>query len=139
LAEFKFRISQALLIKGGLSFLFLSLSLFFLPLYSFSMSTQHSNYDLAVDVDKLNFDYGGPLILNNLSLALAPGSRCILVGANGAGKTTCLRILGGKRMVSGSRVNVLGKNVFQDAPKVSRSVTIHVTDSFMIGRYISWY
>lgn len=89
------------------------------------MSTQHSTYDLAVDVDKLSFDYGGPLILNHLSLALAPGSRCILVGANGAGKTTFLRILGGKRMVSGSRVNVLGKNVFQDAPKVSRSVTIH--------------
>ncbi|KAI8341176.1 P-loop containing nucleoside triphosphate hydrolase protein [Chlamydoabsidia padenii] len=82
-----------------------------------SSTTEKQSYTLAVDVENLNFDYGGPPILDNLSLILKPGSRCILVGANGVGKTTFLRILGGKRMVSGNKVNVLGKNVFQDAPK----------------------
>ncbi|KAI8344342.1 P-loop containing nucleoside triphosphate hydrolase protein [Chlamydoabsidia padenii] len=75
------------------------------------------SYDLSVDVQHLDFDFGGPAILNDASLTLTPGSRCILVGANGAGKTTLLRILGGKRMISGSHINVLGKNVFDDAPK----------------------
>jgi CCR4-NOT complex subunit CAF16 len=75
-------------------------------------------YDLSVDIQHLSFDYGGPAILDDCSLTLTPGSRCILIGANGAGKTTLLRICGGKRMISGSHINALGKNVFNDAPKV---------------------
>lgn len=72
---------------------------------------------LAIDVQDLNFDYGGPPILQNLNLRLERGQRCLLVGANGAGKTTLLRILAGKRKVPGN-VNVLGKNAFLDAPPV---------------------
>ncbi|KAF7727888.1 CCR4-NOT regulatory complex component [Apophysomyces ossiformis] len=70
----------------------------------------------SIEVNHLNFSYGGPPILQDLSLVLKPGSRCILVGANGAGKTTLLRILAGKRLVEGD-VKVLGKSAFIDAPK----------------------
>ncbi|KAL0095788.1 P-loop containing nucleoside triphosphate hydrolase protein [Phycomyces blakesleeanus] len=69
----------------------------------------------SVAVNKLNYGYGGPLILKDLSLHLTAGSRCILVGANGTGKTTLLRILAGKRMVEGD-VRVLGKSAFIDGP-----------------------
>ncbi|CAJ0909620.1 17580_t:CDS:2, partial [Entrophospora sp. SA101] len=68
---------------------------------------------LAVDVNGLNFNYGGPSILNNLNLQLKLGSRCLLVGANGAGKSTLLMILAGKRMVR-SKVLVLGRDSFND-------------------------
>nr|CAG8495581.1 9967_t:CDS:2 [Entrophospora candida] len=68
---------------------------------------------LAVDVSGLNFNYGGPSILNNLNLQLKLGSRCLLVGANGAGKSTLLMILAGKRMVR-SKVLVLGRDSFND-------------------------
>ncbi|CDS08096.1 hypothetical protein LRAMOSA02045 [Lichtheimia ramosa] len=71
--------------------------------------------DLAINVDNLNFDYGGPAILHDMNLKLERGSRCLLVGANGAGKTTLLRILAGKRKVQGN-VHVFGKNAFLDAP-----------------------
>ncbi|ORX53975.1 P-loop containing nucleoside triphosphate hydrolase protein [Hesseltinella vesiculosa] len=77
------------------------------------------DYEYAVDVQQLSFDYGGPAILDNINLRLPPGSRCILVGANGAGKTTLLRILGGKRMIKSSHVNVLGKNVFTEVPNAT--------------------
>ncbi|KAI8060210.1 P-loop containing nucleoside triphosphate hydrolase protein [Gongronella butleri] len=76
-------------------------------------------YDLAIDVENLNFSFGGPAILEDVNLKLKPGSRCILVGANGAGKTTLLRILGGKRMIKSSHVNVLGKNVFTEVPNAT--------------------
>ncbi|KAI8084939.1 P-loop containing nucleoside triphosphate hydrolase protein [Halteromyces radiatus] len=81
------------------------------------MSEELPTYEYTIDVQHLNFDYGGPLILNDINLSLKAGSRCILVGANGAGKTSLLRILGGKRMISGTHINILGKNVFKDAPK----------------------
>ncbi|KAI7870054.1 P-loop containing nucleoside triphosphate hydrolase protein [Spinellus fusiger] len=69
----------------------------------------------SVEVNNLDYGYGGPLILKNLSLELKPGSRCILIGANGAGKTTLLRILAGKRLVDGD-VKIMGKHAFLDAP-----------------------
>jgi len=39
----------------------------------------------AVLVENLSFDFGAGPILTNVNLTLPPGSRCLLVGANGAG------------------------------------------------------
>ncbi|KAI9322565.1 P-loop containing nucleoside triphosphate hydrolase protein [Dichotomocladium elegans] len=72
--------------------------------------------NLAINVENLDFDYGGPPILQDLTLKLERGSRCLLVGANGAGKSTLLRILAGKRKVS-CDVRILGQNAFLDAPQ----------------------
>ncbi|ORY94178.1 P-loop containing nucleoside triphosphate hydrolase protein [Syncephalastrum racemosum] len=79
------------------------------------MTPSSSSSSSAVDVQQLNFDYGGPPILSNVDLQVGHGQRCLLVGANGAGKSTLLRILAGKRKIPG-HVNVLGKNAFLDAP-----------------------
>jgi len=46
---------------------------------------------------------------------LCNGSRCLLIGANGAGKSTILRILGGRHLTKpDSAVKILGRNAFQD-------------------------
>lgn len=52
--------------------------------------------------------------LNNVSFEIPRGARCLLVGANGAGKTTMLRLLGGKHMVPMGQVQCLGLNSFHD-------------------------
>lgn len=77
----------------------------------------------TVEINKLKFTYPGidghpppgsaPLI-DDFSLALNPRDRCLLVGSNGAGKTTILKILGGKHMVEPDMVKVLGRSAFHD-------------------------
>ena len=67
----------------------------------------------AVQVDHLNFDFGGSLILNDINLTLQRGSRTLLIGANGAGKSTLLRIIAGKNLTK-SPVYALGRNVFRE-------------------------
>ncbi|KAL0454609.1 UNVERIFIED_CONTAM: ABC transporter I family member 20 [Sesamum latifolium] len=77
----------------------------------------------TVEINRLKFTYPGidghpppgstPLI-NDFSLALFPGDRCLLVGSNGAGKTTILKIIGGKHMVEPDMVKVLGRSAFHD-------------------------
>ncbi len=47
-------------------------------------------------LDNITFGYPDtPAILENLSLAIAPSERLVLLGASGSGKTTLLRLLAG--------------------------------------------
>ncbi|XP_065853245.1 ABC transporter I family member 20 [Euphorbia lathyris] len=80
-------------------------------------------HEPAIEINGLRFTYPGidghpppgskPLI-DDFSLALNSGHRCLLVGSNGAGKTTILKILGGKHMVEPHMVRVLGRSAFHD-------------------------
>ncbi|EPS69760.1 hypothetical protein M569_05007, partial [Genlisea aurea] len=82
----------------------------------------------TVQINALKFTYPGidghpppgsqPLI-DDLSLALFPSDRCLLVGSNGAGKTTILKIIGGKHMVDQDMVKVLGRSAFHDTALTS--------------------
>ncbi|CAM6110836.1 unnamed protein product [Calypogeia fissa] len=83
---------------------------------------------VTVEIKNLNFTYPGidghpppgakPLI-EDFNLTLRAGDRCLLVGANGAGKTTILKILGGKHMVDPTMVRVLGRSAFHDTALTS--------------------
>jgi len=68
----------------------------------------------AIKVNGLSFCYDGftTPVLTNVLLNLPPGSRTLLVGANGAGKTTVLRLLAGKHLVDDGMIRVLGKAAF---------------------------
>ncbi|KAK7356177.1 hypothetical protein VNO80_15444 [Phaseolus coccineus] len=82
----------------------------------------------TIVIKDLKFTYPGidghpppgslPLI-QNFSLTLCSGDRCLLVGSNGAGKTTILKILGGKHLVEPDMVRVLGRSAFHDTTLVS--------------------
>lgn len=82
----------------------------------------------VVEINGLKFTYPGidghpppgskPLI-DDFNLSLNSGDRCLLVGSNGAGKTTILKVLGGKHMVEPHMVRVLGRSAFHDTALTS--------------------
>jgi len=53
-------------------------------------------------------------VLDELSFALPAGARCLLLGANGVGKSTLLRLLAGRHKIAGEVVRVLGRAAFED-------------------------
>ncbi|NUP07171.1 MAG: ABC-F family ATP-binding cassette domain-containing protein [Polyangiaceae bacterium] len=57
-------------------------------------------------VTKLEKSYGGRTLFEDVSLQLNPGCRYGLVGANGSGKSTFLRILAGDEPASDGTVNI---------------------------------
>merc|ERR1711906_77867 len=72
---------------------------------------------LPINVRDLSFQYSmldSAMVIQNLTLQLERGSRCLLVGSNGAGKTTMLNVLGGKHMHSEVSVQVLGQPAFSN-------------------------
>lgn len=62
-------------------------------------TTVVSNEPMHINVNDLTFGYvGREPVLRNLNMQLTNGARCLLIGANGAGKSTILRILGGRHL-----------------------------------------
>jgi CCR4-NOT complex subunit CAF16 len=70
----------------------------------------------AIEVRDLAFSYPGATapIFSGLSFALPAGARCLLLGANGVGKSTLLRVLAGRHMIPPDTVRVLGRPAFED-------------------------
>ena len=77
---------------------------------------------VAVDARELTKRFGTTLALDRLTLAVAPGEVFGLVGPDGAGKTTSLRLLAGVMAASSGSALVLGTDVTQDPEPIRRRV-----------------
>ncbi len=65
----------------------------------------------ALAADDLHVAYGNIRALRGVSLAVAAGTICAVVGANGAGKTTTLNAICGLRALTQGRVMLDGRDV----------------------------
>jgi CCR4-NOT complex subunit CAF16 len=70
----------------------------------------------AIEVRGLTFQYSsGPSpVFSDLSISIPVGARCLLLGANGVGKSTLLRLVAGRHMIPPDAVRVLGRPAFHD-------------------------
>lgn len=67
-----------------------------------------------ITVEKISKQYGKKTILQDVSLALKPGTITGLVGENGCGKTTLMRCICGFTRPNSGKVTVLGKVIGKD-------------------------
>jgi CCR4-NOT complex subunit CAF16 len=70
----------------------------------------------VIAIDRLTFTYPGTTtpVFDDLSLSVPAGARCLLLGANGVGKSTLLRLIAGKHLIANQTIRVLGRPAFQD-------------------------
>nr|WP_264802220.1 heme ABC exporter ATP-binding protein CcmA [Ameyamaea chiangmaiensis] len=77
---------------------------------------------------------GERLVLDDISLSLAPGEAMILHGANGSGKSTLLRVLAGLRQADGGHVLWAGSDIAADrAAHASRVAYLGHQDALKPG------
>jgi ABC-2 type transport system ATP-binding protein len=67
--------------------------------------------DPVLELHDLSKSYGTKEVLGGVSLALFPGSICSLLGRNGAGKTTAIRMIMGQIRPTAGEVRIFGKDV----------------------------
>ncbi len=75
-----------------------------------------SSTEPVIDVRGLAKRYGGATVIEGVTLTLNAGEMVGLVGANGGGKTTTLRILAGLIAADGGEGTVLGEDIRRARP-----------------------
>lgn len=100
--------------------------------------------NLAVNVNDLTFRYNhSPVVLANVNLAIAAGEFFGLIGPNGGGKTTLLKLLMGLLSQHNGNVTIFGKSpkkmrkIIGYVPQYStfdRDFPISVVDVVLMGR-----
>ena len=78
----------------------------------------------AVQVDDLTKHYGDVRALDGISFAIGPGEVFGLLGHNGAGKSTTIRILTGRARPTGGRATVLGHLVPDELAQVRAHINL---------------
>jgi CCR4-NOT complex subunit CAF16 len=70
----------------------------------------------AILIQDLSFSYPGAAgpVFSRFSLQVPAGSRCLLLGANGVGKSTLLRLVAGRHLLPREVIQVLGRPAFHD-------------------------
>ncbi len=70
----------------------------YIPTLSFDFRYQPAEMKYALDAKNLSFAYAEeqPLLIDNLSFTIEPDDRIGIIGKNGKGKTTLLKLLAGK-------------------------------------------
>ncbi|MFZ2100382.1 MAG: ABC transporter ATP-binding protein [Oricola sp.] len=70
-----------------------------------------------LEVDHLSVSYGAHRALEDVSIRVAAGEICVILGANGAGKSSLLKTIGGMvPATNGARITIDGKDITRAKP-----------------------
>jgi zinc transport system ATP-binding protein len=90
------------------------------------MSRAKPNPQWAVELESLRFAYDEAVIFESANVKLRPGQFACIIGPNGGGKTTLLKLLLGLLRPTGGRIRVLGKS-----PREARNQVGYVPQHLM--------
>ena len=86
------------------------------------MSEQHSAPDPAIVVHDLTRRFGSFVAVNAISFSVARGEVFGFLGANGAGKTTAIRMLTGLLLPTSGEATVAGYDVYRQPDEIRRHI-----------------
>ena len=75
-----------------------------------------------VEIRNLAFAYRGEMVLRDVSFVVSPGETVSIVGANGTGKTTLMRVLATLAIPVSGTVMVDGQNVLDNPSRYRRQI-----------------
>ena len=65
----------------------------------------------GLEIDQAYKAFGPTVVLNGVSLQVAEGEFCVIVGASGCGKSTLLRAIAGLEQLDSGSISIGGRRV----------------------------
>ncbi|MCF8051536.1 MAG: ABC transporter ATP-binding protein [Desulfobacterales bacterium] len=95
--------------------------------------TDRAEEEPAIDIRRLWFSYNGQVVLKDVSLQVARGEFMAMIGPNGGGKTTLLKIMLGLLEPDRGEARVLGLPPKKAAPRIGYvPQDVHINKEFPI-------
>lgn len=88
--------------------------------------------ELALELTQLSKHFGQKQAVHQLNLRLEPGSFLGLLGRNGAGKSTTLKMLTGLMQPTEGKIRVLGLDMAKDALAIKRQIGVMPEDMALL-------
>ncbi|TYT26274.1 ATP-binding cassette domain-containing protein [Luteimonas viscosa] len=98
-----------------------------------------------LQIQRVDFSVGGPLLLEHVDLTIEPGERVCIVGRNGAGKSTLMRLMAGELRPDDGEIRVQGGVVVarmaQEVPQDTQGTVFDVVALGLgdLGRLLARY
>lgn len=101
------------------------------------------NNDFVVQIENVSFRYDKPLVLDNVSLNIKQGEFIGIVGPNGGGKSTLLKLMLGFLSPNKGKIRILGKTPVKGRSEIGyvaqyakfeKDFPITVMDTVLMGR-----
>lgn len=87
----------------------------------------------VVDMENVCFSYNGKTVLENVNLVIGKGDLLAVIGPNGGGKTTLLKLIMGFLKPDSGEISVMGKKPSRVAAKIGYvPQNVHINNSFPI-------
>ena len=96
-----------------------------------------------IEVSNLSFAYRSEMVLRDVSFVVSPGETVSIVGANGTGKTTLMRILATLAVPVSGTVMVDGQNALESPFRYRRQIgylpeTVALYDDMTVKEYLQY-
>lgn len=89
--------------------------------------------DPAITIENMSFSYNGEPVLQDISLNVTEGDFTAIIGPNGGGKTTLLKLILGLLKPDKGVIRVMGRSALQTAPDIGYvPQNVHINENFPI-------
>ncbi|MCG3088348.1 ABC transporter ATP-binding protein [Sporosarcina cyprini] len=78
----------------------------------------------AIELHHLTKQYGGRLVISDVSLSIEKGELFSLLGVNGAGKSTLIKMLTGLLLPTSGKAVILGHDVVKESDQVKQVIAV---------------
>jgi osmoprotectant transport system ATP-binding protein len=89
-----------------------------------------------IEIDRVSKSYGGRAVVDGLSLAVAAGDLCVLLGSSGCGKSTTLKMVNRLVTFDAGSIRVAGEDVARAPPEALRRRIGYAIQS--VGLFPHW-
>ena len=94
---------------------------------------------IDINLSKINKSYGFEKVLNDIDLTIQKGEKVALIGANGSGKSTILKIISKIENINSGELSIRKGVVIGYLSQIPIEINISLIFSSIVTAFLRWF